>query len=230
MTGAINTNPLWRYLLILAVIITAFIYAAPNMYGEIPAVQVMGTESVIVDDPAMQTAQNALKQANINYLDVSFHDQRLLFRFPSTDVQLQAKDVLQQALGDQYLVALNLSSSTPDWLKSIGAMPMRLGLDLRGGVHFLMQVDVDSVMQQRIEGDLRGIGQALRDEHIRYSGISRKENNQIILQFKTEDLAKQSMDYVSRRYIEFAWDIKQTGDQYYLTGTLTPSALFKAKS
>lgn len=230
MAGAINSNTLWRYLLVLVVIFAAFLYAAPNMYGEVPAVQVMGTESVVVDDVAMQKAQTALQQAHIQYTDVAFRDQRLLFRFPSTDIQLQAKDVLQQALGDQYLVALNLSSSTPEWLKNIGAAPMRLGLDLRGGVHFLLQVDVNSVMQQRIEGDLRGIGQALRDEHIRYSGISRKEDNQVVLQFRSEDIAKQALDFVSRRYIEFTWDTSKAGDQFYVTGTLTPSALFRARS
>ena len=98
----------------------------------------------------------------------------MLFRFTSTDIQLKAKEVIQQALGEKYLVALNLSPATPPWLKVIGAVPMKLGLDLRGGVHFLYQVDVDSVMKQRVEGDLRGIGQALRDEHIRYSGINRQ--------------------------------------------------------
>ncbi len=109
-------------------------------------------------------------------------------------------------------------------------MPMRLGLDLRGGVHFLLQVDVNTVMQQRIEGDLRGIGQAMRDEHIRYAGISRKEDNQLVLQFRSEDMANQAEDFVRRRYSEFVWQRTQTGDQYYLTGILTPAALFKAKS
>jgi len=230
MAAPINRNPLWKYFLMLIVIAAAFLYAAPNLYGEYPAVQVMGTESVIVDDVALQTAQKALQQANIPYGQVTFQNQRLLFRFNSTDVQLQAKDVLQQALGDQYLVALNLSSATPDWLKSLGAMPMRLGLDLRGGVHFLLQVDVNTVMQQRIDGDLRGIGQALRDEHIRYSGISRKEDTQLVLQFRAEDMANQADDFVRRRYSEFTWTKTQVGDQYYLTGALLPAALFKAKS
>jgi preprotein translocase subunit SecD len=107
---------------------------------------------------------------------------------------------------------------------------MRLGLDLRGGVHFLMQVDVNTVMQQRIEGDLRGIGQALREEHIRYSGISRQADNKIVLQFRADDMTNQALDYVNRRYNEFTWDKTQQGDQYTLTGVLSPQALFRARS
>jgi preprotein translocase subunit SecD len=231
MAGPINRNPLWKYFLIVIVIATAFLYAAPNLYGEYPAVQIMGSsESTVVDDNALQTAENALHTAGIKYQDVSFHDQRFLFRFTSTDVQLKAKDVLQQALGDNYLVALNLSSATPEWLKSIGALPMRLGLDLRGGVHFLLQVDVNSVMQQRIEGDLRGIGQALREEHIRYAGISRKTDNQIVLQFRAKDMLENAEDFVRRHYTEFTWEKGGEGEQLTLTGSLSPTALFKARS
>lgn len=230
MAGPINRNSIWKYFLLIIVIAAAFVYAAPNIYGEYPAVQIMGTESVVVDDNALQTAENALQKAGITYHDVSFRDQRFLFRFTSTDVQLKAKDVLQEALGDHYLVALNLSPATPEWLKKIGAMPMRLGLDLRGGVHFLLQVDVNSVMQQRIEGDLRGIGQSMREERIRYSGISRSGVNQIVLQFRDAASQSNAEDFARRRYNEFTWEKSGSGDQYLLTGVLSPASLFKAKS
>ncbi|HTM64444.1 MAG TPA: protein translocase subunit SecD [Gammaproteobacteria bacterium] len=230
MAGPINRNPIWKYFLVIIVIAAAFIYAAPNLYGEYPAVQVMGNDSTVVDENALQSAEAALKKAGISYQDVSFHDQRLLFRFSSTDVQLKAKDVLQETLGDSYLVALNLSSATPDWLTRIGAMPMRLGLDLRGGVHFLLQVDVNSVMQQRIEGDLRGIGQSLRDEHIRYSGITRQGDSKIVLQFRDAASQSDAEDFVRRRYAEFSWEKSTNADQFILTGTLVPASMFKAKS
>lgn len=230
MAGPINRNPIWKYFLVILVIAAAFLYAAPNMYGEHPAVQIMGTDNIVVDENALQTAEAALQKAGIKYDDVNFHDQRFLFRFNSTDVQLKAKDVLQQALGENYLVALNLSSATPEWLKNLGAMPMRLGLDLRGGVHFLLQVDVNSVMQQRIEGDVRGIGQALREERIRYSGITRQGDNKLVLQFRDNDILSQAEDFVRRRYAEFSWEKSENGDQYLLTGALSPSTLFKAKS
>jgi preprotein translocase subunit SecD len=230
MAGPINYNPIWKYFLIIFVIAVGFLYAAPNLYGEYPAVQIMGTDNVIADENALQTAVTALKNAGITYRDVALQDQRFLFRFTSTDVQLQAKDVLQQALGDNYLVALNLSSASPDWLSRLGAMPMRLGLDLRGGVHFLMQVDVNTVMQQRIEGDLRGIGQSMRDERIRYSGITRKADNQIVLQFRAEDMLNQAEDFVSRHYNEFTWVKSKDGEQFLLTGVLSPAALLKARN
>lgn len=229
MAGQLNRNPVWKYFLVVLVIVTAFIYAAPNLYGEYPAVQVMGSDSQVVDSDVIQKSEDALHKAGLNYTDTSFDNQRLLFRFTSTDDQLKAKDVLQHTLGDDYLVALNLSSSTPDWLKSIGAMPMRLGLDLRGGVHFLLQVDVDSVVQQRIAGDLRGIGQSLRDQRIRYAGITHKGNNQIILQFRNEASQDEAFDYVRGHYAEFSWEKSEFNDHLALIGTLSPTALIHAK-
>src|SRR3990167_8980845 len=216
MATLINRYPVWKYLLIVFVIIAAFIYAAPNLYPEYPAVQIIGANAVIVDNKTLETVNEVLQTAGIAYENVQFQNQALLYRFASTDVQLKAKEVIQEALGDNYLVALNLASTTPAWLRSFGAMPMKLGLDLRGGVHFLLQVDVDSVMQQRVEGDLRGIGQALRDERIRYSGISRKPGNQIILQFRSEEALDAAYAYVSRRYNEFAWEKKESRNDLQL--------------
>lgn len=229
MATLINRYPLWKYVLIVVVIAAAFIYAAPNLYPEYPAVQIRGANSTVIDDTVLAKTEAALKQAGLNYSDAQFQDQTLVFRFDSTDVQLKAKEVVQQTLGDDYLVALNLTSSTPPWLKAIGAAPMKLGLDLRGGVHFLLQVDVDSVMQQRVEGDLRGIGQALREQHIRYSGISRKSSNQIALQFHDQKALDDAYSFVSRRYNEFTWDKQAQGSNFSLTGALLPPALFKAK-
>ncbi|VVC75227.1 hypothetical protein AQUSIP_05150 [Aquicella siphonis] len=227
MAALINRYPLWKYLLIIVVIIAAFIYAAPNLYPEYPAVQIMGSTTSVVDDSVLSTVETTLKNAHISYRDAQFQNQTLLFRFDSTDVQLKAKEAIQEALGDKYLVALNLANSTPSWLKSLGASPMKLGLDLRGGVHFLLQVDIDSVIQQRIEGDLRGIGQALRDERIRYSGITRKGNNQVLLQFKSQDVLDDAYSFVVRRYNEFTWEKQVKGDNFTLQGVLLQPAVFK---
>jgi preprotein translocase subunit SecD len=229
MSTLINRNPIWKYILVLVVIVAGFIYAAPNLFGEYSAVQIMGNNGTIVDDKVLETVTTSLDHANIPYLDTQFQGQTLLFRFTSTDTQLKAKEVIQQALGENYLVALNLSPATPAWLKSFGAMPMKLGLDLRGGVHFLLQVDVDTVMKQRVDGDLRGIGQALRDERIRYAGLERKSDNQVILQFRTQDALNQAYDYVAQRYNEFTWDKQTNNDQFQLQGTLSPASLFQAR-
>jgi preprotein translocase subunit SecD len=229
MAALINRNPVWKYFLILAVIVAAFIYAAPNIYGDYPAVQIVGANATLVDDQTLGKVSDALASAGISYQDTLFQNQTLLFRFSSTDLQLRAKDVIQAALGNGYLVALNLSPATPNWLKSLGAVPMKLGLDLRGGVHFLMQVDVDSVMQQRVEGDLRGIGQALRDERIRYTDISRKVDNQVAVSFRSQDALDAAYDFVAGRYTEFTWQKQTANNQFTLQGTLFPAALFQVR-
>ena len=229
MSGLINRYPIWKYLLIVIVVAAAFVYAAPNLYGEYPAVQIMGSNGGVVDENTLQTATSVLSAAGIPYHDTLFQDQTLLFRFTSTDTQLKAKEAIQQALGDKYLVAINLSPATPQWLKSINAVPMKLGLDLRGGVHFLLQVDVDSVMKQRVEGDLRGIGQALRDERIRYSGVSRQSDNQVLIQFRSQEALDDAYHFVSRRYAEFTWEKKVSGTDFSLQGILSEQALFQAR-
>jgi len=229
MAGSINRYPLWKYVLIILVIAAAFLYAAPNLYGEYPSVQIMGANAAVVDDSILAKATAALEEADIHYQDTLFQNQTLLFRFTSTDVQLKAKEVIQKVLGDNYLVALNLSPATPSWLKSMGAVPMKLGLDLRGGVHFLLQVDVDSVMKQRVDGDLRGIGQALRDAHIRYSALNRKTDNQVVLQFRSQDALDEAYPFVVHRYNEFTWEKQQSNQAYALVGTLSPQALIQAR-
>lgn len=224
-----NRYPIWKYLLIIFVIAGAFFYAAPNLYPQYPAVQIMGAGTTVIDEAVLAKAKTALDQANISYRDAQFANQRILFRFDSTDTQFKAKEVIQDTLGDEYLAALNLANSTPAWLKFIGAAPMKLGLDLRGGVHFLLQVDVDTVMQQRVEGDLRGIGQSLREERIRYTGITRRANNQIMLQFNDKNALDAAFRIVSRRYNEFTWEKQNQDGKIILSGVLMPQAFFNAK-
>lgn len=227
MAAPINRYPLWKYIFIIVVILTAFIYAMPNLYGEYYAVQIMGASGTVVDNKVKEQADDALKTANIAYLDEQFQGQTLLYRFSSTDSQLKAKGVIQAALGDQYIVALNLSPATPNWLKSLNAMPMKLGLDLRGGVHFLLQVDVDSVMKQRTEGDLRGIGQAMRDERIRYAGITRKSDKEVEVLFRSSDALDTAFRFVSTRYPEFTWTKQPSGSDFIMNGVLAPAALYQ---
>lgn len=229
MAAPMNRYPLWKYILIIVVICVAFLYAAPNLYPEYPAVQVIGANATMVDEKTLDTAVAALQQANLPYQNVQFRNQALLFRFGSTDVQLKAKDAIQQALGENYLVALNLANTTPDWLRSLGALPMKLGLDLRGGVHFLLQVDVNSVVQQRVEGDIRGMSQALREARIRYAGINRRADNQVVLQFRTQEAQSDAYSLVNNRYREFTWEKESSGNDFILKGTLSPSGIYQAK-
>lgn len=229
MAAIVNRFPLWKYVLLVVVMVAAFIYAMPNLYGEYPAVQIMGANGAVVDEQTLNDAKQMLLMRQVPLRDARFDHQRILIRFYSTDDQLKAKDMLASALGDKATVALNLSPATPAWLQAINANPMKLGLDLRGGVHFLLQVDVDSVIKQRIDGDMRGIGQSLRDERIRYSGITRVANNQVALQFRDEDAQSAALGFLSSRYNEFLWTKNNTDQGLSLVGTLSQPALFQAK-
>jgi len=198
---ALNRYPLWKNLLVLIVVVVAFIYASPILFGEDPAIQISGSNATVtVNDSTITTVTNALKLANISYTQLQQENHSLLLRFVSTDVQFKAREVIQQALGDEYLVALNLAHKTPAWLKSIGAMPMKLGLDLRGGVHLLLQVDVDSVLKQRVEGDLNNISQILRTERVRYAGITRQGANGVSVEFRTPDALKDAMSLLNQHF------------------------------
>ncbi len=222
----INRYPLWKNLLVIFIIVIAFFYAAPNLYSDDPAIQIgLASPTVTIDADTVNKIRHALEVAQIPVKEVQKQERGLLIRFSSTDTQLKAKEIIQTALGSDYLVALNLAPTTPGWLKAIGAMPMKLGLDLRGGVHLLLQVDVDSVLKQRIEGDLNGIGQELRNQHIRYADVTRKGDNGIVLQFRAADQIDDALSFLSRRFAEFTWKKNNLS----LEGTLSPAAILQAK-
>lgn len=226
----LNRYPWWKNLLVVLVIAIAFIYAAPNLFGEEPAVQISGANAAVaVDSNALNKVTEALQSAHTNFKTAEIDNRSLLVRFASTDEQLQGQEVIQKALGNEYLVALNMAPATPKWLKSFGASPMKLGLDLRGGVHFLMQVDVDSVLKQRIDGDVRNISQLLREEHIRYAGMTRDNNNTITIEFKTQDALADAYHILSQRFTEFSWAKLSQNGGFQLQGTLDPVALQRVR-
>ena len=222
----LNRFPLWKNILVVAVIVIAFFYAAPNLFPEDPAVQISGASATVtVDQGTIDKIKTALQTAQIQYDKLQVQDRSLLVRFGSTDTQFKAREAIQQALGEDYVVALNLAPTTPAWLSAIGAMPMKLGLDLRGGVHLLLQVDVDSVVKQRIEGDLNSIGQQLRSEHIRYTGVSRSGAEGINIQFTAQDQLDNAYSYLMRHVAEFAW----TKNGLTLQGVLSPAAVLQVR-
>lgn len=218
----LNHYPWWKNLLILLVMVFAVIYAAPIFFGDDPAVQVSSANvNTIIDQNTEKTIENILQEAHVPYKEMNQQKRSLLVRFNSEDLQLRAKELLEEKLGDNYLVALNLAARTPHWLSAIGAIPMKLGLDLRGGVHLLMQVDIDSVIKQRIEGDLNSISSILRDEKIRYTAITRLNNDGIQLQFRTSEDASNAVQVLSVKFAEFAW----TKNDLSLEGVLQPAVL-----
>ncbi len=215
----LNRYPLWKNLVIIFVIVIAFFYAVPNLFPEDPAIQITGANATIaVDENTISKIRQALKTADVPYQKLQKEDRNVLLRFNSTDTQLKAKEAIQASLGEDYLVALNLAPTTPDWLKDIGALPMKLGLDLRGGVHLLLQVDVDSVVKQRIEGDLNNIGQELRNQHIRYAGLTHPTPDSMVLEFRAADQLENAYGFVSQRFSEFVWK----KENLTLQGTLSP--------
>ncbi len=186
-----NRFPLWKNLLILAVLALGILYALPNLFGADPAVQISPQRGAVIDEALEARVQDVLRQAQLTPRAVERQENKLLLRFGNTDDQLKAADRLREALGeDRYVVALNLAPTTPSWLEALGAEPMYLGLDLRGGVHFLLQVDMDAAIDQALEryaGDIRTV---LRENRIRYLGVSR-EGRWILVKFKTlEDLSR----------------------------------------
>jgi preprotein translocase subunit SecD len=226
----LNRFPWWKNVLVIVIIAVAFIYAAPNLYGEEPAVQISASSVLTNTDTAtIDKIKQILAQAQITYKAIHLENRSILLRFNSTDDQLKAKEIIQQALGKDYLVALNLAATTPQWLKSLGAMPMKLGLDLRGGVHFLLQVDVDSVIKQRVEGDLRNITQVLREKRIRYVGVTRDSQNSVYINFRNQDEMENAYHYLSMNFNEFIWAKSAENEKFMLTGKLNPASLVQAK-
>jgi preprotein translocase subunit SecD len=154
-----NRYPLWKYLLIAFVLGIGFLYASPNIFGEVPAVQVSPVQAGTPLDTSLVTrVEEALAKEGVQSQGALLESKNLKVRFADPDTQLKAKDIIQKALGEEYVVALNLLSNAPDWMRSINALPMYLGLDLRGGVHFLLQVDMNGALSKaadRYVGDVR---------------------------------------------------------------------------
>ncbi|MFA6015153.1 MAG: protein translocase subunit SecD [Gallionellaceae bacterium] len=170
-----NRYPLWKNLLVVAVIALGLIYALPNLYGESPAVQVLPLRANLKADTALlQQVQDTLIAAQIDAEALSLDATSVKARFADTDTQLKAKDVLHAKLGEDYVVALNLLSRSPKWLADMSALPMYLGLDLRGGVHFLLQVDMQAALEKALESASGDIRSTLREQNIAYSGLNRE--------------------------------------------------------
>jgi len=181
-----NQYPAWKYVLILIILIVGVIYALPNLWGEDPALQVTSTRGFAIPQDLVKTINDALAADQIKFKDEEQTGNRLLYRFFSSQDQLLAAASLKKALGDQYVVALNLAHSTPSWLRALGAKPMTLGLDLQGGVHFLMQVDMDTARSQQLDRYVDDIRASLRDAGVRYVSV-RHEGNGLLAQLRTAE-------------------------------------------
>ncbi|OEC41100.1 protein-export membrane protein SecD [Pseudomonas sp. 1D4] len=221
----LNKYPLWKYLLILAVLTVGLIYSAPNLYPDDPAIQISGTSTALkIQQPDVDRALAALKEAGIEVKSSSISERGGLFRLTKLADQLPAKDVIRRALGDDYVVALNLAPTTPQWLRSLGATPMKLGLDLSGGVHFLLEVDMEKALTSRLkiyEGEVRTL---LRKERVRYRSLPGVDNG-FQLGFSDQDSLDKAQSLIRKTFNDFDLKTGERGDQQVLTLTLTQAKI-----
>jgi len=201
----LNKYPLWKYFLILIIGAMGVIYALPNLYPPDAAVQITPAKSGdAVDEYALNKALGSLKTAGIEYFGEEIQESKSgLIRIKDADLQLQAKGVIQKELGDHYIVALNLAPTTPEWLMDLGAGPMTLGLDLSGGVHFLMEVDMEEFLDQRMQNYREAIKRKLREEKLRYKRVMMADNGGVSVVFTKEELRDKAEYFLrARRFWE----------------------------
>ena len=217
-----NRYPAWKYAIIIFALTVGVIYTIPNFFGESPAVQVSPARATAtVDTELLNRIEDGLAAANIT-IDAAYLDQSgVKVRFGDTDTQLRAKDVLQRELGDDYVVALNLLSNSPRWMAEINALPMYLGLDLRGGVHFLLQVDMDQALTKSADSYAQELRQLMRSEGVRYSRISR-EGQTVRVSFRDEATRDQAIPILRQNAPDLNLRSSDIGGDYRIIATLRP--------
>ncbi len=221
----LNQYPLWKYILLVVVLLFASIYALPNLYGEDPAVQISHRSKSLTEEDKLAVVQ-VISKKQITMKSSEVEQGRILVRFNDTETQLVAAEALKQALDKQYLIALNLAPATPDWLRALSADPMYLGLDLRGGVHFLMEVDMVAAIKRLEESLLSDIRTYLRDEKIRYRGV-RRDDTGLHISFRELANLQQAAEELPREFR----DLEFTGNEETLTisARLTEAAIRNEK-
>ncbi len=228
-----NRYPLWKYAVMLVALVIGLVYTLPNFFGEAPAVQVSsGKATVKLDSSTLANIENALAADKVTPDEVTFDNSSLnaniRVRLKDTDTQLRVKDLLQKTLnsdpGDpQYIVALNLQAASPRWLTALHALPMYLGLDLRGGVHFLLQVDMAGALNKKLDSNAADARALLRDKNIRDGGVNRV-NQSVVVNFADQAAADAARTMLSTGLSELQWATRQGGDGYQVVGTFTPAA------
>ena len=220
-----NRYPLWKYILIGIILLVGLVYTVPNFFGESPAVQVSPVRATLKVDEGLQArVQDILQAGNMVPEAIFYDDTGVKARFADTETQLRARDALQAALKDDYIVALNLLSNNPDWLAAIGARPMYLGLDLRGGVHFLMQVDMRAALTKKMEAHTNDIRSTLRDRRIPYAGVTRTGET-LTVRFREAALRDKALPELEKLLPDLQLRTQDDGSEFRVAGTLRPEAV-----
>ncbi|BCK32250.1 Modulator protein MzrA [Vibrio cholerae] len=220
----LNRYPLWKYLMVMLTIAVAALYALPNIYGEDPAIQITGARGASVDMSTLDAVTDALNKAQLSQKSIALENGSILVRFNDTDTQISARDIISEALGKDKIVALNLAPSTPDWLESIGAAPMKLGLDLRGGVHFLMEVDMDAAMEKLVSQQEEAFRSDLRDEKIRYRAI-RPLSDAVEVTLRDADQLAQTKLLLESKHRDMTFTTSESDGRFVLVAKFTEARL-----
>ena len=224
-----NRYPPWKYAILLIALLVGLIYTLPNLFGEAPAVQVSsGRATLKIDSSLAARVEAVLTQAGLKADFVQFEGNSVKARFADTDAQIKAKDAIGKALNPDpadpsYIVALNLLSRSPHWLSTVHALPMSLGLDLRGGVHFLMQVDMKSALTKKAESLTGDVRQLLRDKNLRHAGIVR-DGDSVVVRFRDRQTLTAARNLLEDQLRDLQWTETPDGTDIKLTGVLKPAA------
>ncbi len=222
----LNKYPAWKYALLAVLLAVGGIYASPNLYPDDFAIQVTGTQSTTeLGASLFDSVESVLAEANIAAKEVELQDRLVLMRFNSSDDQLAAKTAIRDGLGDEYIAALNMAPTTPDWLRSLGAGPMKLGLDLRGGVHFLLEVDMEKALSQRLSVYESEIKSVLREERIRYRAFGLDGLDAIRIKFRQQEERDKAEALAAKEYREFMRETDDDEDGAYLTLRLSEQSI-----
>ncbi|MCE5180637.1 MAG: protein translocase subunit SecD [Betaproteobacteria bacterium] len=219
-----NRYPLWKYIVIAVALLFGLIYTLPNFYGESPAVQVSPLRGMTkVDQGLLKQVDEALKKGGFAVQGIALDTAGVKVRFADAETQIKAKDLLQSQLGENFVVALNLVSSSPKWLSSLGAQPMYLGLDLRGGVHFLLQVDMKAAITKAIERHVGDTRTGLREKKIAYSGVSR-QGEAVEVKFRDAESRGKAIEELQKSAPDLLLKEVEEGGEFKLLGTLKQEA------
>ena len=224
-----NRYPMWKYVIIAVAMVASVIYTLPNFFGEVPALQVSPVRATLKADTALQTrASEALAAANIVVVASVLDAGSLRLRFADTDIQMRAKDVVEKAVGDGYIVALNLVSNSPSWLTAVRALPMYLGLDLRGGVHFLLQIDMKAALNKKVEGYVNEMRTTLREQKIPSAGVTREGMN-VVVRFRDAASREKASVAITKGSPDLSLREVEEGGEFRLIASVRPEALKRSQ-
>ncbi|MBI2379193.1 MAG: protein translocase subunit SecD [Gammaproteobacteria bacterium] len=226
----LNKTPAWKNILLSLITVVSLLYALPMVFGQDPALQISAERNAKVDDALKARVAKSLDGAKLGYFDAEIQGTNLQFRFNNTEDQIKAKDLLKTELGQDYIVALNLAAATPDWLTAIGAGPMRLGLDLRGGVHFLMEVDMATAIEKRETQYVDDFKTELRTadkdgKKTRYLTVARQNHGGVLLKFREQENRDNAKELLSRKFADLTFTVGESDGLFLITTSFSDAKL-----